>query len=444
LAKAVIKVKKSPKKKATKAELLPRPMVWGGVALLFLAGLACRIAALDLRPAASPQGFPASRWEAVEALPFLENDEQIYTALVEQLDRGKGYTLQGHPILNEINHEQYDHPLFFHPPGGLVFFWLFHRMSPERGLALAQVVSYGVFYWSMIALAVLFFEPFNPIGIAVTAALAAFSPIMTHVAGRFWLDGPLLAFTTLAAAVFLYGMRRRSTTLACVAGFLLGFASLIKLTAFLVVPGLIAIAALALREQRVVRQSILFLAIAIAVQAPWEIWQWVALGNPLPVWAGRPSSELVRTNQYVHYLTSWREPWIYLELLPQVLWTVIPSIVLAVAQWRNREVRSKSVALFIWIGTVVGAHVFLGLIGYSKLLRYVILVTPATILLFSVVTATVGRQLGVPLLALAAIGLGLEITQGIVSPLHDNLDLIKPLPGLRTLDYGQPMPWPPS
>ena|SRR5579862_1241408 len=91
-------------------------MMWGAVALFFLAGLVCRIEALDLRPAAAREGVPVNRWAAAEALSFLENDEKIYTALVEQLDRGKGYTLRGHPILNEpwINHEQYDHPLFFH------------------------------------------------------------------------------------------------------------------------------------------------------------------------------------------------------------------------------------------------------------------------------------------------------------------------------------------
>ena len=97
----------------------------------------------------------------------------------------------------------------------------------------------------------------------------------------------------------------------------------------------------------------------------------------------------------------------------------------------------------------------MGFIGYSKLLRYVILVTPATIMLFVLVTVgwiegiwenqvrPGGKPLAVAGLLLAAIALGFEIMQGIVTPLYHNADLIKPLPGLRTIDYGQPMPWPP-
>ena len=446
--------------------LVPWPIVWGLVAISFLLGLICRIAALNVPPTQGSLELSASRWQSSEMLPFLENDEKIYIALVEQLDNNKGYTLHGHLILREswINLQQYDHPIFFHPPGGLFFFWLTYRIWSTAGFAMAQVLSYGIFYWSMIALQAVVFRRAK-LAAVLTAVLAAFSPIMTHVTGRFWLDGPLLAFTTLASVVFLYGVCRKSLALVCVAGFLLGYASLIKLTAFLVVPGLAAMTAVLLPEFRDLRlfkeygwvlwRFIVFVAVAVAIQVPWEIWQWWAVGSPFPSWAGKPAADLVRTNPYVYYLTNWREPLVYLELLPQVVWTFVPSILLMAFQWNNRELRLKSMALLVWIVAVVAAHMVLGFIGYSKLLRYVILVTPATIMLFVLVTVgwiegiwenqvrPGGKPLAVAGLLLAAIALGFEIMQGIVTPLYHNADLIKPLPGLRTIDYGQPMPWPP-
>src|SRR5512143_1937487 len=55
----------------------------------------------------------------------LENDEKIYMALVDQLDRGLGYTLEGHPILGEswMVREMYEKRLVFHPPVGVILVW---------------------------------------------------------------------------------------------------------------------------------------------------------------------------------------------------------------------------------------------------------------------------------------------------------------------------------
>lgn len=449
------------------ASVRPLLLIWSAVTMLFFAGLLCRVAALEVRPATSLAPLSASRWRIPGPLPFLENDENIYIALVEQLDRGKGYTLQGHPILRQswINHEQYDQPLFFHPPGGLALFWLMHRIWPSAGFAVVQVVSYGIFYWSMVAFAGLIFRPSVQLATVLTGVLAAFSPIMTHVVGRFWLDGPLLAFTTLAAVVFLYGMARSSTAFICVAGVLLGYASLIKATAFLVLPGLAAITpvfVLASRDRnslaerrRAAWHFILFLLVAFTVQLPWEIWQWAMFGTPFPYWAGKPAADLVLGNAYVYYLTIWRQPWVYLELLPQVLWTLVPSLLLLGLQWTNRDLRLKALGLLTWIGTVVGTHIVLGFLGYSKLLRYVILITPASVMLFVLVTLGViegiwrnqplagGRRIAIAAVVLAATGMVFEITQGVVTPLYHNVDIIKPLPGFRSVDYGQRMPWPP-
>jgi 4-amino-4-deoxy-L-arabinose transferase-like glycosyltransferase len=275
--------------------------------------------------------------------------------------------------------------------------------------------------------------------------LATSTPIMAHVAGRLWLDGPLLAFSTAGAAAFLLSTRRRSTALACAAGVLLGYASLIKVTAFLVLPGVAALAwSIAPRSQygELLRRGILLLAIATAVQLPWELWQWAVVGSPFPVWAGRPAESLVRSNPYVHYVTVVRSPWTYTVLLPRVIWTLLPALVLLAVLRRESALARRGGALLLWITCVVGAHVALGAIGYAKLLRLVILVTPATTVLFALLVggavgrvgdAGAGRRLAsIALLLFALAGLVVEVAQGLKTSMYHNRssDLIVPLTGI--------------
>ncbi len=416
--------------------------------VIFLLGVILRMLALDSQAGSS--STRVSRWQPAAYAPYLENDEKIYIALTEQLEAGKSYTLQGHPILLEpwIIHEQYDRPLFFHPPGGIAFFWLMHKIIGNAGYALAQVVGFVVFFWSILLLGWLVLQPIHRVSLLTLAVLAAFTPIMGHVMGRFWLDGPLLAFSTAAAAVFLLGIQRPSTLLVCLAAVILGYAGLIKLTAFFIVPGALLLAGAVLppgRHRHFLASSFLFVGIAGLIQLPWEIWQWHVTGSAFPVWAGKPDAQLLAKNAYVRFLTVGRSPWVYVTLLPQVIWTLVPSLALLALQWNHPEVRKRGAALVCWIVVVVGVHVALGAMGYSKVLRYVILVTPATGLLFALVVGgalasfSEGRQLPgglaltVALLLMAAAGLGLEVWQGIETSLVDNqiMDLIRPLPVLR-------------
>jgi len=425
--------------------------IWGVVTLVFLLGLILRILAMDFPVHGVGGDTTATRWQPALYAPYLEVDERIYIALTEQLQAGRGYTLQGHPILHEpwIVPEQYDRPLFFHPPGGIAFFWLMQTIFGNAGYALAQVLGFVVFFWSLMLLGWVVVSPFNRIALLALATLAAFTPIMAHVAGRFWLDGPLLAFSTAAAAVFLLGLKRRSTLLICLAAALLGYASLIKLAAFFIIPGTVALAwadAPSGRCRSLLVNSLLFVGIAGLIQLPWEIWQWRVVGSAFPTWAGKPVDQLVNTSAYVHFLTVERSPWIYVELLPQVIWTLVPSLVLLAMQWSNRELRKRGTALVFWIILVVGVHVALGAIGYSKVLRYVILVTPATAVLFALVVGGAvqdiregrwlpgGKVVTLALLLLAVAGLGLEVIQGYETSMVDNrmmMDLIRPLPVLR-------------
>jgi 4-amino-4-deoxy-L-arabinose transferase-like glycosyltransferase len=430
--------------------------VWTAVALLFLAGLGLRAFALDLPPAAaSAWRIHASRWQPEQSRRFLENDERIYIALVEQLDAGRGYTLQGHGIIEEIGlpAEQYDHPLFYHPPAGVALFWVCHRLFGPAGFALAQLLSFAIFFWSLLLLGRYVLRagpaPTAPdgsgAGLMALAAVAVVTPIVAHVSGRLWLDGPLVAFATAAAAAFLAGVGRARPSLAVLAGVLLGLASLVKLTAFLVVPGIAALAWTVARPGErgaLLRRGLLALAIAGVLQLPWELWQWVVVGSPFPTWAGKPVRALVETNAYVRYVTVVRSPWIYLELLPRVLWTLVPSLAALAVLRRDRATSAPGAACVLWIAVVVGAHVALGMAGYAKLLRLVILVSPAACLLFGVAVSGAAsralRSAGAHRLAAAGLvvfllaGLATETAQGLRTLLFDNRasDLIVPLTGL--------------
>lgn len=396
---------------------------WASVGALFLIGILCRSPILARQPE--------------------EGDELIYRALVEQLEEGRGFTLQGHPILQQpwIVRSEYDVPLFIHPPGGIALFWLLHRLFGEHGWGLAQLLSFSVFYWAMLLLASQVIAPYEAAGYLFVAFLSAFTPIMTHVTSRFWLEGPILASSTAGAALFLLGLNRRRVVWVILAGLALGYASLVKMTALLVLPGLIALGWATSPEEATrsrFRLSLLLVFVVGSIELWWQAWNWEVTGTPFPARFGRPAPELVASNPYVHYITVIRSPWIYLRLLPTVLSTFVPAVALLVAQWSDAPLRHKGLALLFWVATITGVHVALGAIGYAKLLRYIVLVTPATVLFFGLVSANAWhaisagetlrmrtRVTGVLFVAAMA-GLTLEIIQGIRTP-FSSADLIIPL-----------------
>jgi 4-amino-4-deoxy-L-arabinose transferase-like glycosyltransferase len=429
---------------------LARPLRWAIVIAIFAAGIAGRIATLDLpRISQGNQLTTSSRWHPTEFHRFLEQDEKIYVALVEQLNAGNGYTLQGHPLLKELVGEQYGYELFFHPPGAVALFYVFQHLFGERGFALVQVFSYVVFFWSLMWLGSILIRPLDDVAAITLAILGSITPIMAFVMGRFWLDGPIIAFATLAAAMFLTGIERNRLWLVGAGGAVLGYAILIKLTSVLIVPALLVLA-WALRPRETWRQYAMWAAVLVGVafliQVPWELWQWHVVGSPFPSWAGKPASRLVQSNQFVYFQTVVRGPWAYVQLLPQVIWTVIPSFIMWAVMRRVRDVGRVGAGLVCWILAIVVAHMILGAMGYSKIVRYIVLVTPATCILFALTfSATIeslrtrrGITAGALLLVtLAFAGLGLEVAQGLKTSLYDNArgDMLKPLPGMPGVDY---------
>jgi hypothetical protein len=89
---------------------------------------------------------------------------------------------------------------------------------------------------------------------------------------------------------------------------------------------------------------------------------------------------------------------------------------------------------------VVAFHTVLGFVGYSKLLRYIILITPASILFPSLLVphaiewrSRQGSWFGrfeLSIIVLATAGIVVEVATGINTALHVQRALIIPLTGL--------------
>lgn len=364
------------------------------------------------------------------ALPHREGDERIYAALLEQVRSGSGYTLAGHPILAQdwMIAEQYDTPLFYHPPGGLVWFALFTTLFGERGWDLSQLAAFAIFFAATLALARDALPSYPAVTSLTVALLAAFTPIVAHVSMHFWLDGPQVAAVALCSWLVVRAARSGSTGAAAAAGAMLGVAMLIKMNAAFAAPGMAMLAWAAASEQPA-RMKLRTLAIvggvALVCLVPWLVVEVRVFGTVLPVWAGKPSARLIAENPFVHQVTAVRTPWAYLRLLPQSVWTLVPSLAILAASRPTRRGGRAAGALVCWIAVVTASNIALGAAGYSKLLRYVVLITPATILLAGLAAAESSRLIveapqgtarrGVGLLLAAALvaGIALEIGHGV-------------------------------
>jgi hypothetical protein len=251
---------------------------------------------------------------------------------------------------------------------------------------------------------------------------------------------------TAAAAACAWAVRRDRLWLALLSGVLLGASSWIKSTALLTLPAMLALAWVLRGDMAMRRFCIIAGAIsiiALSIHAPWPCWRWVALGSPFnglagQADAGRPAQTLIASNAYVRFVTVGRPAWSYLTLLPRVFWSLVPALSLLPLAARDRATRRLSAAVLIWIVGIVGLHVVLGYLGYSKVLRYVILASPALLILPVALFCSVWTQLrrgeltpnarmcAQALLALTAIGIALELAQGVSVELIVNAALIVP------------------
>jgi 4-amino-4-deoxy-L-arabinose transferase-like glycosyltransferase len=384
-----------------------------------------------------------------------EGDELLYAALVEQLEAGRGYTLRGHPLLLErpsLDQQQYDRPLFYHPPGGIGLFWGLSRVFGSHGMGLAQLVSFAVFYWSAVGLGRTVLAEWNPLTAAAVAGLAGFTPIVAHVHTHWWLDGPQVAFVTAGAALLAAATRRaggRGVTLAAAAGAMLGWACLTKMNAILVLPFVLALAWSldpAVRAARLAGQAAVAAGVVALSLAPWLVVQWSHYGELMPSWAGKPDPHLVATNGFVWFVTAVRGPWSYVRLLPQAMCTIVVATLALPWLLRSSRTRRPTAVLVAWVASMVLVNVWLGYLGYSKLLRYAILLVPAAIVWFGLAVEAAlaafarggrSRPVAAAFLVAAALALAFESLLGVAySTVYRDYALILLYPDLEMMQRG--------
>jgi 4-amino-4-deoxy-L-arabinose transferase-like glycosyltransferase len=391
---------------------------WAPVALAFLFGLFVRL--------------PAFR--AVHD----EGDEVIYSALVEQLEAGRGYTLHGHPILSRgfVERSQYDTPLFYHPPGGVAFLWGFKKLFGPTGLLVAQPFCFALFFWSVIALASALLPRMAPLVLWLLAGSAALSPVVAHINTKLWIDNPRLSLLTLSAALFAWSARRASWRLNLLSAAALGAAVFIKLdTAIgvLLIPALSwpALEALPGARQRLTWIAPLALAAGAAITC-WLSWRWAAYGGLALGAPGKPSAALVATNAYIRAVTVERSPWFYFTATPLAFPTLFSSAaLLALLAAARKPLRDAWLQLGLLL-LLLSFYAFLGAQGYSKLLRYSafttlpILLLAATLLQGALFAKDAparrwepARRLRVPLLALVALCCAAEWATGFRAAVMD-------------------------
>jgi 4-amino-4-deoxy-L-arabinose transferase-like glycosyltransferase len=220
---------------------------------------------------------------------------------------------------------------------------------------------------------------------------------------------------------------------------------LVKMNAVIAVPGIATLAWIAAPD-RPAREKLRTLAIASGVATvcvvPWLIAELRVFGTVFPVWAGKPSARLVAENPFIHQVTAVRTPWAYLRLLPQSVWTLAPSLLTLAVSRPAPRTRWLAAALTVWITVVASVNIALGAAGYSKLLRYLVLMAPATVVLFGLAATEAARLLataakGTPRRAgafvLASVlfsGFVLEVAQGVTTiRVYPDRAWIRPLIG---------------
>lgn len=319
--------------------------------------------------------------------PIDEGDELIYKALVEQLALGHGYTLHGHPLLanNWVAQAQYDSPVFYHPPVAIYFFYGVVRAVGFRlyGLQLAQVLSFIIFYLCGWRLTEAYAPGLSRPSRALALSLLAFLPIYAHANMKVWIDNPRVAFFSLHWLLLTEAFRRpRSFWLYGAAALSSFLPVLCKIDGLMAYPFAYALAfTLAKRE----KGKAYFLGALLAVNlGAAGLWLWFS--EALKYGSGKPSAELLALNPFIRLVTIELSSWQFLLDYFKEEATILPCLLLCffAQTWKRTKLWVSEGILAAWILGHAAIYAILGLFGFSKVLRYIVMATPAEALLFAV------------------------------------------------------------
>jgi hypothetical protein len=366
-----------------------------------------------------------------------EGDELIYKALVEQLFHGHGYTLHGHPLIANdwIAKTQYDAPMFYHPPLAIYFFYGVAKAVGMRlwGLQLAQILSFALFYSCGLYLTQAYVPKLSASAKVLVAAVLAFLPIYAHANMKVWIDNPRVAFFTLHWALVTAAFQKKAWWLYGAAALTALLATLCKIDGLLALPFAYAMAYTLVPKAGKGRALFFLSALLAANFAAAGLWLYVS--EALKYGSGRPSAELLALNPFIRLVTVEMSSWQFLVDYFKEEATILPSffMLLFCQLGKQKEKKAKQrlftigprLILALWIMSHCAVYAILGCFGFSKVLRYIVMTTPAEALLFALALSDGAqifqerkrwnqkrRWIFYSLSALMAAAVVMEITQG--------------------------------
>jgi len=326
--------------------------------------------------------------------PHGEADEQVFITLVAQVRAHPlAYTLQGTPLLPKLDAENYDKPIFFHPPA---FVYLAAALT-AAGIPLPLVPV----LLELGAIACIYFLGLRLYGEreALWAAfLLATCPITWFVAQHVWIDAMLVFSVSLALLAADRAGENATPSAYAWAGGAFALAFLSKTTGALVLPAMIA---LALRRDPAALSPRKLAAAAVAAGLPclgWIAVLRIANGQWLP--SAFPTAAMMSRYPFVASIVA--RPWHYYA---SSLLLFAPVFALALLRLRALDPKDAGPALCA-LAFFLALTIF-GLMhgGYQN--RYVAPAWPALALLAGAAVAqlrTAGVIAAAALVAYGSIG----------------------------------------
>ena len=355
---------------------------------------------------------------AIFGLPDEENDEMIFRALVEALGSGLGYTLRGHPLLSANFGEiarTYDSPVFLHPPAGIFFFYAVTKVFglTRWALRLAQPLAFTAYYLAGLAALDAYFPDLEMCARLMAAPLLAFTPIYAHTNLKVWLENPRLAYFVVHMfflALFLRAPSRGRAVLAACTGLLPVLTRVDSLAAY---PFLYLFADSVFPRHRRFLAG-LFAGFSLVVVS------WLVYSRALQYGPGRPPPELLAHNAFLRFFATEFPAWLFTAHFLKLTATLIPALA-AFAGLRALHATTEAArprwTLALWALSQLALYAGLGLFGYMKLQRFLILALPACTFLAVVAASDLLRARKTPVLAalglFLALGFLTEVGEGV-------------------------------
>jgi hypothetical protein len=296
----------------------------------------------------------------------IEGDEMVFKTLIEQVDKNFfNYSLQRTPILPELNQQNYDLPIFFHPPA-FVYTALLLSFLP---LPLVPVLM------NLATIALVFFigrRLYGDEGALWAAFLAAVCPVTWFLSQKIWLDNMLILTTTASVAAAIWAADRDREWAYVVAGGVFGLAILTKVTAVLMILPLTVLIRQRDKGGMTFGKAAAFLLPVCLLAGWWELTLKTFNNQWLP--SAFPNPEMIAKFPFVAEIVA--RPW-YFYLVNVV--AISPVYVLALDALRQKQLRDLAPAL--WFLAFWAAMTGFGLRGGGYQTRYVAPAYPALALL---------------------------------------------------------------